>query len=62
MLTKPASHKFVTHGFLSGFVRNGSPNSFSSYRHIKLKLRVFLRGYSVAIVISFYVGKMITTC
>ena len=27
----------------------------------KATLRVFLRGYSVAIV-AFYVGKMITTC
>ena len=28
---------------------------------MKVKLRVFLRGHNVAIV-TFYVGKMITTC
>ena len=39
----------------------GSPSSFLSYKHLKLKLRVFLAGYSVAMV-TYCVIKTIPTC
>ncbi len=38
----------------------GSSSSFLSYMHLKLKLRVFLTGYTVAIVTS-YVNKITKT-
>ena len=39
----------------------GSPSSFLSYKHLKLKLRVFLAGHSVAMV-TYCVIKIIPTC
>ena len=39
----------------------GSPCSFLSYKHLKLKLRVFLAGHSVAMV-TYCVTKIIPTC
>jgi len=34
---------------------------FLKYKHLKLKIRVFLADHSVAMV-TYYVTKMITTC
>ena len=39
----------------------GSPSSFLSYKHLKLKLRVLLSGHSVAMV-TYCVTKIISTC
>ena len=39
----------------------GSPSSFLSYKHLKLKLRVFLTGYIVVVVTSD-VKKITTIC
>ena len=39
----------------------GSPDLFSSYKHLKLKLRVFLTGYTVAMV-TCNVQKIAITC
>ena len=39
----------------------GSPSSLSSYKLLKLKLRVFLAGYLVAM-ITYCVTKIIPTC
>ena len=38
-----------------------SYHPFLSYKHLKLKLRVFLTGYTVAMV-TYYVTKIIITC
>ena len=39
----------------------GSPSSFFSYNHLKVKLGVFLTGHTVAMV-TYYDEKMATTC
>ena len=39
----------------------GAPSSFLSYKHLKLKLRVFLAGCIVAMV-TYCVTKIIPTC
>ena len=36
-------------------------SNFRKFKYLKLKLRVFLAGYSVAMV-TYIVMKMITTC
>jgi len=38
-----------------------SPEPFLKYKYLKLKLRVFLTGYIVAMV-TYYAMKMTTTC
>ena len=38
-----------------------SPSRFLKYKHLKLKLRVFLAGHSVAMV-TYCVTKIIPTC
>ena len=39
----------------------GSPSSFLSYKHLKLKLRVFLAGHIVAMV-TYCATKLTATC
>ena len=39
----------------------GSLSSFFGYNHLKVKLGVFLTGYTVSIV-TYYVEKMTKTC
>ena len=39
----------------------GSPSSFLSYKRLKLKLRVFLAGYIVAMV-TYCATKLTATC
>ena len=39
----------------------GSPSSFLSYKRFKLKVKVFLAGYSVAMV-TYCATKLTSTC
>ena len=39
----------------------GSPSSFLSYKHLKLKLIMLLAGYTVTMV-TWYIKRMTATC